>query len=200
MRDAFLMFVKIVFAVLLLPICYALTGSFIKELPQIGTMLPHLLLGGLLYVLLQLFFYTPQGLFQFGQKVFGDIFKAVPLLAAVVPLFVPIIPTMILVSCYVTVALFHYMPAQSYLMFFAGFTIAMHLILSAHAEFEEDASSLKPHYFFLFSLTYIFNIILVSLLLTLNFSDFSFTNIFASSFISAKAIYVSVYNQLFVMR
>lgn len=200
MRDAFFMFIKIVFAILLIPICYALTVSFAKELPQVGSMLPFLLWGAGVYVLLQLFFYTPQGIFQFGQKIFGDIFKSVPVLAAVVPLFIPIIPTIILVAAYVTISFFDYKPAQSYLMFVAGFTFAMHLILSAHAEFEEDNSGFKPHYLFLFSLTYIFNLILFALLLTLNFSEFSFINFFMSAFESAKSIYVFVYTQLFVLR
>ncbi len=200
MRDAFFMFIKIVFAILLLPICYAATVSFVKQLPQVGAMLPYLLWGAGTYVFLQLFFYTPQGVFQFGQKIFGDIFKSVPLLAAVVPLFIPIIPTIILVATYVTISFFDYKPAQSYLMFFAGFTFAMHLILSAHAEFEEDNSSLKPHYLFLFSLTYIFNLILFALLLTLNFSEYSVVDFFMSSFETAKSIYVSVYTQLFVLR
>ncbi len=200
MRDAFFMFFKIVFAIFLAPICYALTVSFVQELPQIGTMLPYLLWGGAVYIFLQLFFYTPQGLFQGGQKIFGDIFKSVPVLAAVVPLFVPIIPTIILVGCYIAISFFNYTPAQSYLLFLGGFTFAMHLILSAHAEFEEDNSGLKPHYLFLFSLTYIFNVTLFALLLTLNFSDFSFVNFFMSSFETAKSIYVDVYTQLFVVR
>ncbi len=200
MRDAFFMFIKIIFAILLAPICYAVTVSFIKELPQVGDMLQFLYWGGLVYILLQLFFYTPQGLFQFGQKIFGDIFKSVPVLAAVMPLFVPIIPTIILVSAYVTLAFFNYAPAQSYLMFFAGFTFAMHLILSAHAEFEEDNSGIKPHYLFLFSLTFIFNVIILASLLTLNFADFSFMNFFISSWEIARDIYLHVYNQLFVIQ
>ncbi len=200
MRDAFFMFIKIIFAIFLIPICYAITVGFIGQVPEIGEMLPFLLWGAGVYVLLQLFFYTPQGIFQFGQKIFGDIFKSIPLLAAVVPLFVPIIPTIILVGTYVAIAFFDYKPAQSYLLFAAGFTFAMHLILSAHAEFEEDNSVFKPHYLFLFSLTYIFNVTLFSLLLALNFSEFSFFDFFMSAFEIAKSIYVNVYTQLFVLR
>ena len=200
MRDAFFMFIKIIFAILLLPICYAASVSFINELPEVGTMLPYLVWGGGVYIFLQLFFYTPQGVFQIGQKIFGDIFKSMPVLAAVVPLFVPIIPTLVLLAAYVTVFFFDYKPAQSYLMFFAGFTFAMHIILSAQAEFEEDNSALKPHYLFLFSLTVIFNLILFSLLLTLNFTEFSFVDFFMSAFETAKSIYIRVYTQLFVLR
>lgn len=200
MRDAFFMFIKLVFAILLGPVCYALTTALIGELPKLGPMLAPFLWGIGVYVFLQLFFYTPQGLFQFGQKIFGDIFKSVPVLAAVVPLFIPILPTIVLVSAYVTVSLFNYKPAEGYFLFAAGFVFAMHLILSAHAEFEEDNSALKPHYLFLFSLTYIINVILFSLLLALNFSDFSCFDVFMSSFETAKSIYVSVYTQLFVIR
>ncbi|MCB9771333.1 MAG: hypothetical protein H6754_02115 [Candidatus Omnitrophica bacterium] len=200
MVDAFFMLIKIIFAVLLSPICYAISKSFAAELPRLGGMEHLFIWGVVVYVALQLFFYTPQGLFQFAQKVFGDIFKSVPILAAVVPLFVPIIPTIILVACYVMIAFFNLQPVQSYMLFFAGFTFAMHLILSAHAEFEEDNSGLKPHYLFLFSLTFIFNILLLSVLLALNFAEFSFWNFFSSAFDTAKEIYIHVFNQLFVVK
>ncbi len=200
MKDAFFMFIKIVFAILLAPICYALTVSFINEVPHIGDMLKFFLWGAGIYVLLQLFFYTPQGVFQFGQKIFGDIFKSVPILAAVVPLFVPIFTTIIFVACYVTLFFFNYKPAQPYLIFLGGFTFAMHVILSAHAEFEEDNSGFKPHYLFLFSLTWIFNVTILACLLALNFSDFSLSDFLLSSYDIAKTIYLSVYHQLFVVK
>ncbi len=200
MKDAFLMLIKIIFAVLLMPICYALTTSFLHELPTLGDYQKFFLWGVLLYVLLQLFFYTPQGVFQGGQKIFGEIFKGIPLLAAVVPLFIPIIPTIVLVGCYVTIAFFDYEPAKSYLIFLAGFTFAMHLILSAQAEFEEDTAGIKPHYLFLFSLTFIFNVLILALLLSINFSEFSITNVLMSSYDTAQGIYVAVYNQLFMIK
>lgn len=56
MKDAFLMLIKIIFAVLLMPICYALTTSFLHELPTLGDYQKFFLWGVLLYVLLQLFF------------------------------------------------------------------------------------------------------------------------------------------------
>lgn len=200
MKDAFLMLIKIIFAVLLMPICYALTSGFLREMPMIGDYAIFFTWGVVVYVLLQLFFYTPQGLFQVGQKVFGEIFKSIPLLAACVPLFVPIMPTIVLVACFVTISFFDYLPAKSYFMFFAGFTFAMHLILSAHAEFEEDTSGLKPHYLFLFSLTYIFNIVILASLLALNFSEFSLTNVGMSAYDTATNIYTAVYNQLFMIK
>ena len=198
MGAAILTIIKLIVAVLFIPTVYALSAGFVKELPGMGGMESVFLWGGMTYTLLQLFFYSPQGVFQFGQKIFGEIFKAVPLLAAVVPLFVPILPTMILIACYVAVSFFGYASAQPYLIFFAGFTVAMHLILSAHAEFEEDDNALKPHYLFLISLTYAFNLLLIALLLNLNFPKFSFTNMFMSSFDTAKEIYIQVYQQLFV--
>lgn len=200
MRDAFLMLIKIVFAILLIPVCYAVIISFSQELSKVGVMLPFLLWGAGVYILLQLFFYTPQGVFQVGQKIFGEVFKSVPVLAAIVPLFVPIIPTVILLAAYITTAFFDYKPAGKYLMICAGFSIAMHLILSAHAEFEEDNSVFKPHYLFLFSLTLIFNIIVVALLLAINFSDYSFIDFFMSAFVTAKTIYTDIYTQLFVVK
>jgi len=200
MKDALLMLVKIIFAVLLIPTCYALSTSFLQQLPKLAEFQHLFVWGVVVYVLLQLFFYSPQGVFQAGQKIFGEIFKSVPLLAAVVPLFVPIIPTILLVGCYVTISFFDYQPAKSYLIFFGGFTFAMHLILSAHAEFEEDSNGLKPHYLFLFSLTYIFNILIIALLLSLNFSDFSFTDMWISAYDTAKDIYLTVYDQLFLVK
>ena len=197
MKDAFLMLVKILFAVLLMPVCYALGKSFIMGLPALGDYQRYFIWGVAVYVLLQLFFYTPQGVFQAGQKVFGGIFGSVPLLAAVVPLFVPIIPTIVLIACYVTMTFFDYEPAKSYLIFFAGFTFAMHLILSAHAEFEEDTSGVKPHYLFLFSLTFMFNVVIMAFLLSLNFPDFSITDFGLSAYDTAQNIYFAVYDQLF---
>ncbi len=200
MVTAILTLIKLIFAILFVPICYALSISFGKELVNLGTLEPVFVGGALTYVFLQLFFYSPQGIFQFGQKIFGDIFKSMPVLAAVIPLFVPILPTIILVACFVIISFFDYTPAQVYLIFFAGFVAAMHIILSAHAEFEEDDNMLKPHYLFLMSLTYIFNVVLISLLLSLNFPQFSVTTLATSTFDTAKDIYIHIYNQLFVMK
>jgi len=200
MGVALLTLIKMFFAILVIPVCYALTVSFAKELPALGGLEKAFMWGGLTYVFLQLFFYSPQGVFQFGQKIFGDVFKTAPVLAAIVPLFLPIIPTILLLLIFVLTSFFDLSASQIYLMFFVGFSLAMHLILSAHAEFEEDDNVLKPHYLFLMSLTYIVNLFLIASLFNLNFPAFSVQNICVNTFETAKTIYIQVFQQLFGVR
>jgi len=50
------------------------------------------------------------------------------------------------------------------------------------------------------SLTYIFNLLLIALLLNLNSSAFSVKDMILSSFDTAKEIYMQIYHQLFVMK
>lgn len=200
MGAAILTLIKMLFAIAVVPTGYALTVSFAKELPMLDGLESAFVWGGITYVFLQLFFYSPQGIFQFCQKIFGDIFKSTPLFAAVVPLFLPIIPTVLLLAAFVMVSFFEGGGSLKYLIFFSGFSLAMHLILSAHAEFEEDDNALKPHYLFLMSLTYISNLLLVALLLGLSFPKFSFQNFIMAAFTTAKAIYIQVFEQLFLVK
>lgn len=200
MGKAIVSLIKLLFAILLVPICYGLTLSFSKELVALGDLQKVFIWGGLTYIFLQLFFYSPQGVFQFGQKIFGDVFKSVPFLAAIIPLFLPIIPTVLLLIAFILVSFFDYSPAQPYLIFFIGFSWAMHLILSAHAEFEEDDNALKPHYLFLLSLTYIINLMIIAALLSLSFSSFSIPSFFADAYQTARDIYVRIFEQLFMVR
>lgn len=200
MQAVLLSIIQFFGAIVLIPLVMTITPGFVDELAHLGHLQNIFMSGVVTYALLQLFFYTPQGVFQSGQQIIADLFKAVPLLSSVGPLFIPLWPTLLLLACYMVVSIFRYTEAEPYFLFFAGFTGAMHLIACAHAEFGEDDNVFKARYLFLMSLTYLFTLVIVAFLLSVNFPKFSFSSFFVSSLESAKEIYVRIFHQLFIPR
>ena len=87
---------------------------------------------------------------------------------------------------------------QPYFLFAIAFTIAMHLILTAHEIYESDNSILKAHYLFTFGAVLIVNLFIISLLLAWAIPEYSFVGFVKSLASQTFHLYTSVYKILFV--
>ena len=178
MKTGIVSVVKFLIGLFLVPVVAAVTFSFREELSGIGSAYDFFVWGILAYVIFHLFIFVPQTLYQSGQRVFADIFGFFPRLASVMPIVVPLLPVMTLFLLYICASSLKVPGVERYFMFFAGFVLAVHVVLTARDLYEEDMARLKGRYLLTMCLVYITNILIVAFLIDLNFSEFSFLKFF----------------------
>ena len=193
MPRKILSIIKFVFVLLLAPIIIAVTKGIFIEMQVLNELRYIFLMGAVTYCGLNLFYYPLEGLFQFGQRVFSDIFRFSPTAAAIIPMIIPVYATLLLLIHYIVMSVFHYEGLQNYFIFFIGFTFSMHVAMIAYDIFDEDNGQIKANYLFYMSLTYICNIALLTILLDFNFSSVKFMSFFNFAYNHAEVIYLWVY-------
>jgi hypothetical protein len=86
---------------------------------------------------------------------------------------------------------------EACLLFLIGFSLAMHIVMSAQTLREEDTSPVKPNYFFTMSWVYIANLILVVVLLSLISAKISPADFLKDGLMRAKQMYWLLFKHLF---
>lgn len=180
---------KFLLGILLLPVVVAVTLAFKEELAQTRTLYDLFLLGVVSYTLWHLFVFTFNRVFEFSQKVFSELFRFSPTVQTLVPRIVPLGSVLLLLSFYIGQTLFNLKGLTYVVYFVAGFSLAVHVILTAAHLYQEDAHVLKSHYFLMICMTYFINLLIVGLLLDLNFSKFSFPELLQATGKHAVDIY-----------
>jgi hypothetical protein len=188
--------IKFFLSIVLLPVVVGVTKAFFGELISSEELYKLFTWGIVTYVVTHLFVVNFQGIYQGGQKVLSDGLKFSPFLSSFVPLVLPLFPLILLLAFYICSKFFPMREWVPYFIFFSGLTFAMHLILTAQILRGEDSGIFKAHYFFVMSLGYILNILLIAALLDLNFSSFSFTAFFEKAFKNVQDIYWFIYSRL----
>jgi len=194
MSEAILKIIKCVAAFALIPVVVGVAKSFHAEFMDIKHMYAAFRWGVATYLFVHLFIYVPQGLYNFGQKVFNDIFRFVPVLGGTVGSMVPLYTTLSLIVLYLGTTLLNVRGLESTLMFLAGLTLTMHVILTAQELREEDAQVIKAHYFLMVIIAFIVNILLVAWLLDINYTKFAFPHFFKEAVAQSKLIYRDVFD------
>ena len=200
MRERLLNFLKFFIFLFIIPIVIATTISFGKQLQMIEASFRAAWLGGVyLYVVMHLFFYEPVELLNFGQGLISGLFRFSEAVSVVAKYIFPFYTLLLLGAYYFLVVLGGIGGIWPYFIFaFIGFTITMHVVLTAHNLHEEDASFIKPHYFSAISLTYMGNVILLACLFSLIFDQFLLAEFFRILFNISGMIYSRAFHQLFV--
>jgi len=164
---------KWVVGIALIPAVVAATNRFLEELSNIGHPARLMELGGIVYVVLNLFFCRLEGVYQVGQKIFIEIFKFNTPLAAVVPRIIPLWTIVVMLVYFFLHRVFDLRHFDTYLQFFMGLTFVMHLVLTAQQINKEDGLIIKPHYLCAMGLTYIALLAVAVGLLDALYSDVS---------------------------
>ena len=151
------------------------------------------------FVVVYFFVWEPVKVYQKGQKILEVIFKFFAPLVKVAPYVLPIYT--ILLFCIYPIVYF-FMPYDETLVYFVflfGFSIALHLVFGAKSLRTKQNDFLKANYIFGFTLVYIIDVLLFSLLLNLVFEKFSFVNFFNVAYKTSHEIIVAVIKQVFVL-
>lgn len=187
---------QFVLAVLFLPVVVAATAGFHATLLPLNV-LQHLFYDGILaYAVMHLFIFIPRGIYQFGQNVFSRVLGFSPAAASSLPRIFPGFPILLLLALFVCTSVFKMDGVRPYFIFFIGFTLAMHVALTAEGLYGDDTAAFKPHYFLLMSVIYVFNLIVAVFLLDLNFSVCSSSFFFKELTGGVQEIYLLLYRQL----
>jgi len=198
-RGAFNDILKFIFFVLLIPVLIGVTASFNSELHNLQKdYADSFILGIILYLIVHLLIFEPQGFYRSGQKMVADIFRFFSPLVKVAPYFLPIYSIILLVFFYFAMMIFKSDFWGRVLLFGVSFTFTMHVILTSRSLRDKDDNAVKPNYFFSMSLLYIANMFIMALLLGVVMEEFSFVNFFKSVSGVAQEIYTRIFDQLFV--
>ena len=189
--------VKLIFAVLIFPIVIASTLSFVDHSTDFPPEFQDFFLWGILtFLLIFLFFYQFWGVYEFGQKITSSVFKFIAPFDHYAVQIIPFYFILVMLLFYVETALFKTHNYDHYFLFFAGFTITMHILLAAQDLQEQEKTTIKPTYLFWMGVIYTVNISLVVLFLDLNAGDFTFPKYFQSIADQSWAIYSSCWEMV----
>jgi hypothetical protein len=192
--------IKLLLGLSFMTFVYSSTCAFISEFKNIDPKFQSPLWEGLIaFVVVYFFVWEPMKVYQKGQKILEVVFKFFAPLVKVAPYVLPIY-TILLFCIYPLAYLFRpYDETTVYFVFLFGFSIALHLVFGAKSLRTKQSDFLKANYIFGFTLVYIIDVVLFSLLLNLVFEKFSFVNFFNAAYKTSHEIIVAIVKQVFVL-
>ena len=197
MKEGFLSIVKFFLFLLLLPLIIATAVSF--QIQILALPVPEeswFLWGAAAFVLTYLFLYNFTEIYVFGQTIVSNLVKFFQPLVQVAGLVVPIYTILIICAILILNILGFGDRYEAWLVFALAFSVAMHIILTAHQLYEADKSPLKAHYLVVFGVAFVVNVFIISLLLGLAIPEFSFIAFFKYLSHHAWSSYQRIYQVL----
>jgi hypothetical protein len=199
--DRTLDIIKLLIGLCLLIFVYTGSRTFIQEFNLVEKNLQSYFWWGIAsFVISYLFIYQFGRFYQKGQKILTAIFKFFSPLVKVAPYLLPVYTIIIFCLYPLFNLIFNSEKVTGYFLFFAGFSLALHLVFSARLLRLRQGDFLKSNYIFSFSFIYLVNLILVSFILSLILAKFSFIEFFNASFQGARDILDAVLKQIFVVK
>ena len=195
MKEIFLAILKIFAFLLILPLIIAFFIAFQSQILSLPVNKEAWILWGAgSYIALNLFVYDFKNVYDFGKSLVEKTLTFFKPAGYVVPIY-----TIFLIILFVFAwILGRGTSLQPYFLFAIAFTIAMHLILTAHEIYQSDDSVLKAHYLFTFGAVLIANLLIMSLLLAWAIPEYSLVGFIKSLASQTFHLYKSVYKALFV--
>jgi len=191
--------VKFILGLMLLPLVYSVSGSFLMETSQVRFYSQAYFWSGVGVLLaIHLFICELDEVYLKGRKIVEAIFWLVKPLVRVAPFVLPIYLILAALVYGVTVLWSGSTGVKNVFVFMFGFTASLHLVYSAKDLRSREDDFLKANYIFGFSFIYILNLVLLSYIFSLIFNRFSFVDFFNSSYRSAGDILFSLFSQLFI--
>lgn len=199
LKELALVLLKLAIGICLLPMVYAVTVVFSRELIKLEPQVAAAFVWGIIgFLIVYLFIWEPAVFFKRGQRILEVIFRFFAPLVKAAPFVLPIYAILLFIA-YLILTAFADMRGYAFSFLFAvGFSVALHLVFSAKTLRSKQGDSLKANYLFGFSWIYILDSLLLALFFNLAFENFSFISFFNGSCQIAKGIYTAVFNQLFL--
>jgi hypothetical protein len=195
MKDIFLAILKIVVFLCTLPLIAAFCIAFQSQVLSFPAAKETWVLWGAgIYVALNLFVYDFKDVYAFGKVWVEKIFTFFKPAGWIIPVY-----SIVLIIIYeIFIIIGKEASVQPYFLFAIAFTLAMHLVQSAHEIYEADNSIFKAHYLCTFGVILIVNLFFISLLLAWVIPEYSFGGFIKSLSSQTCHFYKSVYKVLFV--
>lgn len=190
--------IQFILFVCLAPLILTITTSFQNEIMTLRPEYREYFEWGIVaYVLSNLFAYDFYGPYSFGRRVVTEIFKFLGPLAQVLSYVVSIF-TLLVIAIYFFIGLFLKIgPDTSFYFLLVGFTLSMHIVLSAKDLYDNEKLMFKPSYFFSMTLVYIASLMLMAFILDVAILEFSFPHFFGAFLDASEKLYALIYARLF---
>jgi hypothetical protein len=214
---------KVLIGILLLPVAVAASIAFAAQLSGIEELrgLPQYFLNGvIIYLIMHLLLYKPNYFYVLGHEIAhtlaaficggrvhsfrvsvrggGVLTTKSNFFIALFPYFFPTY-TLFFWLVYFLLSLFRDTSGLiPHFLFLVGFSLTFHLVMTVDSLKVKQSDIFKTGYLFSVSLIYILNILLVSLILSLVFKDFSFSAFFHLVWERSGNIYYAIYEYLFL--
>ena len=200
MGDALLNAVKFVLAVLLLPAVWACGAVFHEHITAFPRVYGDFFLWGVFGFLLLFLFFNPfWGVYELGQKITSGLFQFVSPVNRFIANVVPFYVTVILLIFYVTANFLDINSYDHYFIFFAGFSLMMHILLTAQDLQEQEKAFIKPAYLLTMTIVFILTLVVTVLLFDLVFKEFTFPEFVRSVMSDAWDIYWRAGKKIWLM-
>lgn len=202
MANKIIGILKLIFAVLLLPVVIASSFGFAKEIVLLGKPLVDFFLWGIFaFLILYHLIWEPVIVYQKGQRVVEVIFKFFAPLVKIASFCLPIYTLLILIVYWLlSLVVASLKDFVNYFIILASFFLTMHIVFTAKTLKSREADFLKANYFFAVEFIYLISLCLIAGLLNIIFNGFSFLEFFRSSCQNTKDIVSPLFNQLFVVK
>ena len=192
MGEFMIISIKLVLAILLIPLVAATCAEFLHHLTEFPVYYEHnFLLGVGAFLFMYFFVYQFWGVYDFGQKIISNVFKIFSPVDRWLIYIVPFYLTINMLLFYVVDVLLGMKNYSGTFMFLAGFTFAMHILLSAQSMQERERGALKPSYYFLMMLSFILAAGILVLLMGLTHQKFTFVDYVFDVLWRAQKIYMT---------
>ncbi len=199
MKDRILNILKFILALLLVPVTIIATIQFTKWLHLIPSEYSHWFWVGLAtYLIIHLFIFEPQIVYQHGQKLISGLFGFSAVLSEGAGRGISFYTLLSLIFLGLTHFIHRLAPFKIYAFFAVSFFLCMHMVFTARHLTEEDQSAVKPQYFLATELIYLINLVLLAGVFNLVFDKFSFVGLVQEFAKSTSHFYISLYRQLFI--
>lgn len=199
LMEFLLILLKFAVGLCLLPIVYAVSVCFARELIKLEPLVIHSFIWGIAgFLVVYLFIWEPAVLYKKGQRILEVLFRFFAPLVKVAPFVLPIYTILIFLIYFILVSFMDLRNLLPVFLFGAGFSLALHLVFSAKTLRSKQGDSLKANYIFGFSWIYILDVLLLTLFFNLAFENFSILTFLNGSCQLAKNIYQALFSQMFL--
>lgn len=202
MANKIIGILKLIFAVLLLPVVIAVSFAFAKEIILLEAItIKYFLWGIFSFLILYHLIWDAEIIYKKGQRIVEIIFRFFAPLVRVASFCLPIYTLLILLAYFLLSLLIKEIKDfVNYLIFFSSFFLTMHVVFTAKALKSRQSDFLKANYFFAMEIIYLVNMAIVAGSFNLIFPDFSFLDFFRISCQNTQNIFLPVFNQLFLVK
>ena len=199
MKEGILSVLKFFVFLLVLPLIVASVLAFQIQILGVPVHKEQWILWGVvIFILIYLFLYNLKEVYVFGQTIVSNILKFFEPLASIGGFIIPIY-TILIICVYLILNIMNLSSRyEPWLLLALGFSVAMHIVLTANQLHEGDSSPVKGQYFLGFGFALLTNIMVIALLLGIVIPEFSFIGFFNSLSHHTVHFYQMIYKTLFV--
>jgi len=213
--------IKFLTGVLLIPVAIGSTKAFYDNMmlvTEFSANMRFFLWGVASYAIMHIFFYRPASVYVFAHEavhaaaawLFGGRIRSLKVskgggsvatdrsnfVIELSPYFIPVY-TLIILAAYFVISASYRINGATFI-FFIGFTLAFHLILTVETLKIKQPDIMRSGYVFSIALVYILNIAVISLVFGALFAEFGITKYFKDVYLSSREIYGAIIKQVFL--